>query len=86
MPGTLGSPGISSKGKVRSGDTGNLEPGVQVILSSRTNVYTDRVVTTDSTGHYSVRLPDGDWTVKVVMPSGRAYEVSQLTVSGREIS
>jgi hypothetical protein len=73
------------RGKVRSGDTGNLEGGVRVILSSRTNAFTDRVVTTDATGHYAVRLPDGDWTVNVVMPSGRAYAVSQLTISGGEI-
>jgi hypothetical protein len=73
------------KGKVRSGDTGELEEGVQVILSSRTNAYADRVISTDAYGRYAVRLPNGDWTVKVVMPSGRAYVVSQLTISGNQI-
>jgi hypothetical protein len=33
-----------------------------------------------------VKLPEGDWTVKVAMPSGRVYEVSQITISGGQIT
>ena len=41
---------------------------------------------TDAFGHYAVRLPDGDWTVQVAMPSGRVYPVSQITISGGQIT
>jgi hypothetical protein len=57
-----------------------------VIVSSRTGNYVDRVSTTDAVGHYALRLPDGDWTVKVTMPSGRVYAVSQITISGGQIT
>jgi hypothetical protein len=33
-----------------------------------------------------LKLPDGDWTVKVAMPSGRVYAVSQITISGGQIT
>jgi hypothetical protein len=73
-------------GRVVSGETGDLEPGVEVIVSSQTHAFRDRVTTTNAQGRYSLRVPDGDWTVSVVMPSGRAYPVSQITISGGEIS
>jgi len=73
------------EGRVISGDSGGLEEGVEVILSSRTNAFVDRVARTNAKGRYRVQLPDGDWTVKVVMPSGRSYVVSQLTVSAGNI-
>ena len=41
---------------------------------------------TDAYGRYAIRVPDGDWTVKVTMPSGRVYDVYQLTVSGDQIT
>jgi hypothetical protein len=44
------------------------------------------VAVTDASGRYKVRLPDGDWTVKVTMPSGRIYSLSQLVVSGGQIT
>ena len=68
-----------------SGDTGSLEEGVQVIVSSQTNAFRDRTTTTNTNGRYSLRVPDGDWTVSVVMPTGRAYPVSRITISGGEI-
>ena len=67
-------------------DTGGAEEGVLVTVENRLKTFTDRVATTDALGHYSVRLPDGDWTVKVTMPSGRSYAVSRLTVSNGQIS
>ena len=41
---------------------------------------------TDAFGRYAVRLPDGDWTVKVTSASGKVYSVSEVTVSGGQIS
>jgi len=74
------------EGKVLSSDTREAEEGVRVIVSSRPGNFVDRVATTDAFGHYAVRLPDGDWTVKVAMPSGRVYPVSQITISGGQIT
>jgi hypothetical protein len=31
-------------------------------------------------GRFAIRLPDGDWTVRVTMPSGRTYAVRQISV------
>jgi len=74
------------EGKVVSSETRQGEEGVRVIVSNRPGPFEDRIATSDSTGHYAVRLPDGDWTVKVAMPSGRVYAVSQITISGGQIT
>jgi hypothetical protein len=74
------------EGKVVSGETGQPEEGVRLTVSSRAGAFVDRVQTTDAFGRYAIRLPDGDWTVKVTMPSGRTYSVSQITVSGGQIT
>jgi hypothetical protein len=74
------------EGKVISGDNKQPEEGVRLILSNRTGNYVDRVAMSDAFGHYAVRLPDGDWTVRVTMPSGRVYPVSQITISGGQIT
>jgi hypothetical protein len=68
-------------GTVKARGSSQPEQGVQVTVSSRTNAFVDRVKLTDDDGHFAIRVPDGDWTVKVTMPSGRAYPVSQITVS-----
>jgi len=73
------------EGKVVSSDTRQPEEGVRITLSSRLGSFENRVTTTDAYGHYAVRLPDGDWTVNVEMPSGRVYTVSQITISGGQI-
>jgi hypothetical protein len=73
------------EGKVVSGETREGEENVRIILSNRAGSFTDRVATTDAYGHYAVRLPDGDWTVKVAMPSGRVYPVSDISISGGQI-
>ncbi|MGA7497658.1 MAG: carboxypeptidase regulatory-like domain-containing protein [Isosphaeraceae bacterium] len=68
-------------GRVKTRDTNEPEEGVRVTISNRTNAYADRVALTDAFGRFAVKVPDGDWTVNVTMPSGRAYSVSQITVS-----
>ena len=73
------------EGRVVSSDTRQAEEGVRIIVSNRLGKFENRVATTDAYGRYAVRLPDGDWTVKVDMPSGRVYPVSQITISGGQI-
>ncbi len=73
-------------GRVKARDTNEPEEGVRVTISNRTNSYTDRVALTDAFGRFAVKVPDGDWTVNVAMPSGRTYTVSQITVSNGLIS
>jgi hypothetical protein len=73
-------------GRVRERETRELEEGVRVVLSSRTNAFDDRTALTNAFGEFAVRVPDGDWTVKVAMPSGRVYPVSEITVSNGLIS
>jgi len=68
-------------GRVRERISREPEEGVQVLLSNRTGAFDERTAMTDAFGRFAVRLPDGDWTVKVAMPSGRVYAVSEITVS-----
>jgi hypothetical protein len=73
-------------GRVRERETSEPEEGVRVLLSNRTNTFDDRIAMTDAFGRFAVRVPDGDWVVKVTMPSGRVYSVSEITVSNGLIS
>lgn len=67
-------------GRVRERDTREPEEGVRVLLTNRASTFEERVAMTDAFGRFAVRLPDGDWDVRVTMPSGRIYTVSQITV------
>ena len=73
-------------GRVKARDTNEPEEGVRVTITNRTNAYSDRVALTDAFGRFAVKVPDGDWTVNVTMPSGRSYSVSDITVSNGLIS
>jgi len=73
-------------GRVRERETREPEEGVRVFLTNRNDTFEERVAMTDAFGRFAVRLPDGDWDVKVAMPSGRVYTVSQITVSRGEIT
>jgi hypothetical protein len=70
------------KGRVRSSTGLEPEQGVRVTVSSRTNAFEDRTALSNEGGRFALRVPDGDWTVKVTMPSGRIYPVYKVTVSG----
>jgi len=72
-------------GRVRERETSEPEEGVRVLLSNRTNTFSDRIAMTDAFGRFAVKVPDGDWIVKVTMPSGRVYSVSEITVSNGQI-
>ncbi len=69
-----------------SSDRGRAEENVRVTVSNRSGAFVDRTDTTDAFGRYAIRVPDGDWTIRVTMPSGRVYDVYQLTVSGDQIT
>jgi hypothetical protein len=66
---------------VKARDTSEPEEGVRVTLSSRVGAFEDKSTLSDAFGRFTIRVPDGDWTVKVTMPSGRVYSVSEITVS-----
>jgi hypothetical protein len=74
------------EGKVVSAESGRPEANVRVIVSHHSERFDDRVAMTDALGRYAVNLPEGDWTVRVEMPSRRTYPVSDVTVSGGQIT
>ena len=82
----LGHVMISLLQKAFRGRTSLKSKILQIIVSNRAGGFVDRTASTDAYGRYAIRLPDGDWTVKVAMPSGRTYAVSQITVSGGQIT
>ncbi len=73
-------------GRVQARDTSEPEEGVRVSVSNRQNTSERREALTDAFGRFAMRVPDGDWTVSVTMPSGRVYSVSQIIVSNGQIS
>jgi hypothetical protein len=73
-------------GRVKTRDTNEPEEGVRITVSNRGGAFEDKTTMTDAFGRFTVRVPDGDWTVNVAMPSGRVYSVSQITVSNGYIT
>jgi Carboxypeptidase regulatory-like domain len=73
-------------GRVEAGDTSEPEEGVRVSISNRQNTSERREALTDAFGRFAMRVPDGDWTVSVTMPSGRVYSVRQINVSNGQIT
>jgi hypothetical protein len=80
-------------GIVRSRETDEPEDGVEITVARRDDPAIERVAMSNAFGKFAVRVPDGDWTVKVRMPSGRVYPVSSISVdngmifddSGRDV-
>jgi hypothetical protein len=54
-------------------------------VTSRDNTALRRDGMTNAFGNFAIRLADGDWTVKVTMPSGRVYPVRSIRVAGGKI-
>jgi hypothetical protein len=73
-------------GRVEARDTSEPEEGVRVFISNRLNTSKGREALTDAFGRFSIRVPDGDWTVSVTMPSGRVYSVRKIIVSNGQIT
>ncbi len=76
------------RGRVVSYESGQPEEGVTVIVSNRQGPYIDRPAMTDAYGDFKVSLPDGDWTVKVKMPSGSVFAVGRdyVTAGGGRVT
>jgi len=71
-------------GRVES-DSGEAREGVRVTVSSRTEPGLARAGLSNAFGRFAIRLGDGDWTVRVTMPSGRVYAVRQITVQNGRV-
>ncbi len=76
------------RGRVVSADTRLPESGVEVILVERRNRFDDRTTRTDASGRFALVVPEGDWTIHLTMPSGRALPVEQglVTASAGKVS
>jgi len=76
------------RGRVVSFDSGRPEESVTVVLASKTGSFADRTAMTDADGDFKVSLPQGDWVVKVKMPSGSVLPVGRdyLTASSGKIT
>ncbi|MGO9466894.1 MAG: carboxypeptidase-like regulatory domain-containing protein [Isosphaeraceae bacterium] len=73
------------RGQVES-DAGESREGVRVTVASRTDLGLSRSGLSNAVGRFAIRLEDGDWNVRVTMPSGRVYTVRQISVrNGRVI-
>jgi hypothetical protein len=59
-------------------DAGDPREGVRVVISNRNQPGLERTGMSDAFGEFAVRLEDGDWTVRVIMPSGRIYPLRQV--------
>jgi hypothetical protein len=73
-------------GKVKARGTNEPEEGVHVSISNRQGTSETREALTDAFGRFAMKVPDGDWTVSVTMPSGRVYSVIQIIVSNGQIT
>lgn len=79
-------PGLRPKrnileGKIVSADSLNPEENVEVVITDRSGRYIDRTTRTNAFGQFAITLPEGDWTIKVTMPSGRTLAVGQGQVT-----
>ncbi len=63
-------------------ESGSPEEAVTVVLSNRAGGFSDRTTQTDAFGEFKISLPDGDWAVKVTMPSGSVYNVGPGVTAG----
>ena len=72
-------------GRVES-EAGEPRGEVPVSVTSRNNSLVHRDGLTNAFGGFAIRLADGEWTVKVTMPSGRVYPVRQISVSDGRIT
>jgi hypothetical protein len=76
------------RGRVISAESRRPEEGVTIILSNVTRAFIDKTTMSDADGEFKISLPDGDWVVKVKMPSGSVYPVGRdyLTASSGRLT
>lgn len=76
------------RGRVVSADSRLPESGVEVILVDRMGRFENRRARTDASGRFALVVPEGDWTILLTMPSGRALPVEEgvVTASAGKVS
>jgi len=72
------------RGRVES-DAGDARESVRVTAVSRNPIGLAHSGTSDAFGAFAIRLEDGDWTVRVTMPSGRVYSVREVSVKDGKV-
>jgi hypothetical protein len=58
---------------------------VPVTVVNRNNTAIRRNGVTDAFGSFAIRVPDGEWTVRVTLPSGNTQPVRHITVTGGRV-
>jgi hypothetical protein len=72
------------RGRVES-DAGSSREGVRVTVASRNALGQARSGISDAFGAFAIRLEEGEWTVRVTMPSGRDYPLREISVKDGKI-
>jgi hypothetical protein len=62
-------------------DNGVPRPEVPVIVVNRSNTFIRHSGASDAFGTFAIRVPDGQWVVRVTMPSGNMQSVRSITVT-----
>ena len=69
--------------------TGQLLEGVKVSVvgaGAAAGQRRDREAFTDAYGRFAIRLPEGDWEVRVLTPDEKFARTIRITVSGGQIA
>ena len=66
-------------------EDGRPQTEVPVTVVNRTSTSNRHTGVTDAFGTFAIRVPDGQWTVRVTMPSGTMQTVRNITVTGGRI-
>ena len=66
-------------------DNGVPRSEVPVIVVNRSNTFIRRSGESDAFGTFAIRVPDGQWIVRVTMPSGNLQSVRSITVSDGKV-
>jgi hypothetical protein len=67
------------RGRVEN-DAGDVREGVRITVASRNAPGIAHAGISDAFGVFAIRLEDGDWTVRVTMPSGRMFPIRDISV------
>ena len=75
------------RGEVVSGTTRELQPGVTVQVVNRTAPakFLTLSCLTDADGHFAIRVPDGEWSVRVAQAGG-TFRSKDFTVNAGKLS
>ncbi len=66
-------------------DNGVPRSEVPVIVVNRSNTFIRHSGASDAFGTFAIRVPDGQWVVRVTMPSGNLQSVRSITVTDGKV-